>query len=1685
MNSSLPTLQRPSPALPRKHVTGSPPGAATVQRAVGSSTLHERLVTRHREAIEAFRTSARSFNNDVDSEQQERVALLHTAVAESHATTLSTIAQEQQRLAERQAETQAHNEALRGADPDAVLPVCADVYHCSTADDQGRARAVALMQQDRLSLMQRLVEVRDHYRSRVEAIDACFADIASAEEARRKHIQAAVHNLMDSLTRIAVTSTTESQVLAQRILHHTNEQLGGNYLAAQTMATQLRQRELYKHQHYQRTLVTIYRDMQMCMAQQHVAWCITVLRSALFRRPEGRLQSVQAAGRLISAIRSEAEGLTRGLTEVVDSLEVAQPSATTTELQVCGGSGTNGWLRCFESNVHRPIFVGEDPRAVLEEWQMRVSVLLRHCRARCNELILRVRTDEATRTSVAAELAAHTLEDVEAIARPLGEESGLLQRASLAYSGTDKDGSEGPPGEAGDMLDDALLSLTHAHPGVLAMKQSMAQSAAWALCVPTIEQEGKWFVHLVSGGFRRGYIQFCADAATSTGSMLVSLEGATDVLLASTCGILGNLRELYAQWHEKEMDYRDEVTRLELQLRLLEEELRQQETPAAAETQYTAGLMCLQSIIDAHTRYYEAVRNRVANAAADVLRVGQACVGELSRQAGLSWIRLSSSDVGEALETPQEQLKHNNSADTLRTTTHSSGTISGVLLSSPHKNGAAVVPTSDARPWSTTHGEEFIIDSIAFRFTCVTARSGGASSGNSTAKADVSLEDFDVDDKAASAGAIPGAACQQFYLDLLPELHPAQQDAALFLPQSRVVEWKEKLRHALMEWGLNLQRRAWENWRLYTTAFQADVQRRVMEVLRYHRRRPATLQANVYEARVRELMDTKNRGDKMLSQIAERVTHLQTLKHDCITQLSQTGWDEAFVRERTALIGKVRDAMSKKAVKTLVCRHDSLCAEYRTALADRCAEAVHTLERARAAIEEGCAQLLHDRAVELRGGNKTAQLPAGDPVQRAVDQLRAEVQGMLTQSLKAVDDLQQERVAEIESWQAKWDRTVEHSSAELSVFQTAQEGLARLKTQVQTMLTTAAMEEAALAAEVAVVVKVVDEASVVPVIDLAATMHALFKEDPSATSPAGVHDGETPLTTEDLKDMVEHKLNMAKAMQRDRIRTASVCVVFASLDKLRGLLYERGCRLGLLAHTVEMWRVSPMHYLLPSALGEEDPEVMRSRAGNRSAALKAGRRCKDAQSAASAGHTIMPLSTPATYAEQAAQWTTQVLKDAEAAALRHVSAFPGDMYRRLPGMTDGSAEQFNAAVATLCLAQRERIKSYTTKAGQPFRQRVQELWNALQRTPSLLAHTLRTEATTAILERVGAVLQSWLRFQRQSSEQWRAHKNAVTLSLAHQPSATALTSLSKAEAARSASAESTLQKVWGWSLREVEDEVGLHVARCWTALQSYSRLLKGLVTPQHLVSTADVVEGSHHRGLRHLLELRAQHERAATELEGTTGVKRDPCLQDLISLHRADAPGANPPAASKRRVSSSAAAATAAAAATMESVTLVQLSQWSDIELPGLPLNACVPLSQYNMQHPQTTIAPPLAAAAYVPAATHLTSDGKGPQGPSNRRISGMTSSASASSSGRKGHSSTAADAKVAAAVAEVSVPLLVPRAPLALECAQLLRAVVQSVSSQGNDAAGVLSNTFDFYERQEAQWQQTWALTLKDLATM
>jgi hypothetical protein len=1712
------------PAPPQLRSADAPSAAATTAAANSNNethrhkggSLHDRLLARYHDTIERFKVTARRYNSEVDAAQQVRVEELHSALVEGHKASVALLAEEQRWLAECVEEWQPHEDAVQRAAVDDVLSMYADLYH-PTPDEQGRAKALSLMKQDRLRIVRHLVDLHDQYRLRMNTIAEYLRAIEGAEDARRRRVQDAVRDLMASLTRIAVTSTTESQVLAQRILHHTNEQLGQNYLAMQTLATQLRQRELWRHQEYQQRLVAVYRETQEHMVRRHITWAVTVLRSNVFRRPEGRLKSVHAASELIAAIRKEAEELVSGLTEVVRSLQFAQPSTVTADTQVCGGSGANGWLRSFQPSVHRQdVFAGEDPRAVLEEAQMRASILVRHCRARCNDFSSRLRAEEDERAQAAAALASHACHDISVIATPLGEEGALLQAASLSHDDVeatgggsgDNSGAGEAEAESVQAVDFVLHPLTQPHAAVLAMQESLQDSPTWSPCVPAIVQEGQWFVWVVSRGLREGCKLFCDYTTTSNRSMLVHLEGATDLLLSTATTLLGAARAYFVQWHEEEMDYKDSIAELERQLHALEEQLRQDETPAAAEARYAAGIACLQSIADAHTRYYEDVRDRVAAATSAVLRVSQDCVRELTMQLGLALAPLVEEDSTPSTASVPARWRGSVGGSrqfSMRTSFLAPATAAAAAPSRPSMTASVAAAGSevaqaqaDNRPRVVAaHGEEFVEETAQLRFACMVWRDNDGST-----VAGISAQDGDTRGEAegsAAAGVAgsatvsvpePGRAFQHFYLDLLPELQP--RHGPLFLEQSEVQRWIRLLRQVLLEWGLQLQRQAGENWRLYTTALLADVQRRVADILRHHRRRPATLQADIYEARVRELADLKNWGEKVLARIAEQVSRVHTLQQALLSQPERSAADRTLLEERVRLMEAVRVASSANAMRTAIHRHDTLCAQYTAALADRCTEATQHLEQARNTIEAECARILRERAAELSGGDMSMELPADDPIQLRVARLRAQVELTLRESIEAMEAQLSSRANEIQSWKDEWAAVVERSTAELGLYQGVQEALSRLRAHVQTLLSASATEEAALAAGVAKVVEESAKAQATNTCDLAASLQALLRHD----SVGGVTPSYTAAGVEELPSLkeveraVEHALEVAKAEQRERVRGAPVCRVLAVLDDLRMPLYSRGCRLGLLAYAVEMWRLSPSHYVLPQLLGDDSSGHGFSQVGSpsRVGSARGGKRMKAAHGAQSVaatvsmGHTLMPLPAVLTLLAQVTQWTSEVKANAEDALRQYMEAFPGPLHRRLPGMTDDTEGGFVAAVGSLCQIQEGRVRTYADKAGPTYRQHVQELWNTLQGTPTLLAAALETEAAAATFARVEAVLRPWQTFHAKSVLLCQRHRGSAKLSLASELNSAALTMLSEAESERATHTEEVLQHSWSSALRELQDEAGLHVARCWTALYTFLHILSGLVTPQHLVATARAVEGGQHRGLRHLLELRVQRERAAAAMDASVVAKREPRLQETMPLHRADQPGVG--GGGNKKQASKAADKTGGVKDAAGNVALSPLP-WGEVELPGLPLNACAPLMQYNLSHPQTAVTVSTTAALYVPSASGTAaSDSKGTQHNSHRLNVNAASTGNGVRKGRMSNSLDPTDSTAASAnTTEMSIPLVVPRFQLALECVQLIRTLVTTVAEEDNDAARVLIDTFSFWERHEAQLRQAWALTIAELA--
>jgi len=388
-------------------------------------------------------------------------------------------------------------------------------------------------------------------------------------------------------------------VLAQRVLHHVNQQLGENYLTARTLCVQLRQREGLKRRKYQQALVQLYRSTQSQIATQHYVWAATLLQSSVYRRPSARARSINDIKQLLANIVAEVSQLVKGLTAVVDSLRETVPSTVTAQQQVCGGSGTIGWLRSYKAAVNSlAVFQDPGPDEVVAELEMRGSVVVRNAQARCNNLAMRITAEEAARVKDAVTLVRAVVADVEWIAAPLEEELPLLQAASFDAN----------------IIDDTLAELTKPHGSIRA--SDGAEGVGLKMLegrVQEVEKEGQWVRCFVETGLQAGYEQLSDRVLVARDSLLALTEAATQTLVDTAQQMLVAPRLHYKNCSDNQMDYRDEVEAMERELKAMEAAITHAETPASAETLFTDGLRCLQNIALTHGQFHRDTRLRIAH----------------------------------------------------------------------------------------------------------------------------------------------------------------------------------------------------------------------------------------------------------------------------------------------------------------------------------------------------------------------------------------------------------------------------------------------------------------------------------------------------------------------------------------------------------------------------------------------------------------------------------------------------------------------------------------------------------------------------------------------------------------------------------------------------------------------------------------------------------------------------------------------------------------------------------------------------------------------------------------------------------------------------------------------------------------------------------------------------------------
>lgn len=336
----------PSPSLPTSpfpvssaasSVTGNGSPATTTGPGTtagptqykGVVKLRDRLEARHQQALCHFQQLIAELNQKADEEQRERLSRLQTQLEESHHETERTLLREAARIAGHREYLEAfgrsHLEAIAsssstsstsssvGATFSAVFPALVDEYH--KVDETDFAPARHRMEAERCRLLGVIEWLRTVFQRRQQLITSTAAALELEEAKRRETIENALRQLMEQLAKTTFCSITGAHVLAQRVIHHINEQISTNYSATKSLQSRLLSRETLKLSVYQQRAAQLYTEAREVMAMSAVWWLRSTLQSPPLRRPHSRMEVVEN-------IRKVAVGTQREVRHFLESLSV-------------------------------------------------------------------------------------------------------------------------------------------------------------------------------------------------------------------------------------------------------------------------------------------------------------------------------------------------------------------------------------------------------------------------------------------------------------------------------------------------------------------------------------------------------------------------------------------------------------------------------------------------------------------------------------------------------------------------------------------------------------------------------------------------------------------------------------------------------------------------------------------------------------------------------------------------------------------------------------------------------------------------------------------------------------------------------------------------------------------------------------------------------------------------------------------------------------------------------------------------------------------------------------------------------------------------------------------------------------------------------------------------------------------
>lgn len=926
----------------------------------------------------------------------------------------------------------------------------------------------------------------------------------------------------------------------------------------------------------------------------------------------------------------------------------------------------------------------------------------------------------------------------------------------------------------------------------------------------------------------------------------------------------------------------------------------------------------------------------------------------------------------------------------------------------------------------------------------------------------------------------------QAYENLLNDaLH--RNDEAVLLSTASVEKWCDMLRLEVLNWVVHLRQTSFEHVQGQCAAQKSAIDVETNEVMRHHRRRPATLQSDVYEGRLREIETKQVNKETCRARLKKRVAQFE--KEWLVTQGEDRSDNrEAKVLEQVEKIEKMAyEANSINALQTQERKLAGLISSFIEACTDHYNETISELSRQKKLLESECRSYLRGC-----GRSVPANLDAiqdlgnwgGDSDEDGCKEI-VELLVRLRNAAVAVEEKvmaeREQHVRCMDAARANYFVVYEQNVGELQVLARIQEILSRLKVQVHSLTTLSDANEA----KIEDVLKELEEKIATPasLYNFTNTLREITCHEHGASSYSKetcLQDGrdgsdfaaaEMPdkgstdvMTTEDRARKAESVLNQRLAeltldTQR-QIKSSDLAKALRLLDNLREVLYTRGRYLNCLQYGVEFFNVPQEDYIEPRLCGASESTAEDVMGGSpvlsSSPQGRSGRRSRSLGTGGTVSLLYPTVELPVVLpAEREINDGIAAVKAQVSGAMeQHFAVCPPPLLRRLAGMAGGSLEDVMDMSGRVCGQQHQHVMEHVKQATVRYREQVQRVVDIMRKMPDYLTNTVHTTSATALEQRVATVFSVFSAFYGESDALRMANDRLLKVSLASNYNRDKLDALCDVESTRQVVTSAAVEKFWGFALREMQKEAAMHVAKTLNVNNTFFALVRGIVLPENLKPAGDEDGGGHHRGLRRLLRLKAKEDRAK-ELQEQQGLKRERRLQETMPRLTRGGGGA---AGGKKLDSSSASGGVTSDL----SGGLLPLPPSLEVEHGRVPLHAFRPLEEFNTTHPRAAVV--LSNQETVPAFARLLATPCPSSQSTTRR------------SKKEVVSSTPAEDRVG------TVSIVAPATLLSKEVATCTQQSVEHFNEGSMKIATKTNEVFQKWAGREVMWRTTWETFIQNL---